>query len=183
MAIAATALRPHPAHPPDTHCHIDAGAELDAVASVLRLRFRVEGDVGRLRLPAPGAALRRDGLWQHSCFEAFLQPEATDIYYEFNFSPSGDWAAYRFAGRRNGRTSPELPAPAVRTARGADRFELTAEITLAALPELGAPELGAGLTAVIESETGSLSYWALAHGGDKPDFHDPATFLRRVSRA
>lgn len=182
--MAATELRPHPALPPDSSCRVEAGAELDASAAVLRLHFRVEGDVARLRLPAPGSALRHDGLWQHSCFEAFLRPEASDIYYEFNFSPSGDWAAYRFAGHRNGRTSPELPAPVVRTSRGAEQFELIAEIPLVALPELAsAPALGAGLTAVIESETGGLSYWALAHRGDKPDFHDPATFLCRVSRA
>jgi hypothetical protein len=34
---------------------------------------------------------------------------------------------------------------------------------------------------VIEAADGSLSYWALAHAGEKPDFHDPATFSMRVA--
>lgn len=149
---------------------------------MLRIRFRIEGALGQLRLPPPGIPRRLDGLWHHSCFEAFLRPDASDIYYEFNFAPSGDWAAYRFAGRRGERSSPALAAPASRTAIAAERFELTAEIALAELPELArARTIHAGLSAVVESDAGALSYWALAHGGDRPDFHDPATFLLRVA--
>jgi hypothetical protein len=58
---------------------------------------------------------------------------------------------------------------------------LSATIPLAALPELArAGHIDAGLAAVLESDDGSLSYWALAHGGEKPDFHDPASFALRV---
>lgn len=183
MATAATELRPHPAHPAAAIRRFDAAAEWPASGSPLRIRFRIDGDVGQLRLPPPGVARRHDGLWQHSCFEAFLRPDASDIYYEFNFAPSGDWAAYRFAGRRSMRSSPELAAPAIRTSLLAERYELTAEIDVAAVPELAqAGTIRAGLTAVVESDSGALSYWALAHGGDGPDFHDPATFLLRVTR-
>jgi hypothetical protein len=181
MAIQAAQLRPHPAHAADAIRRLDVVADARSVPSRLRLRFRIEADVARLRLPEPAAARRCDGLWQHSCFEAFLRPDASDIYYEFNFAPTGDWAAYRFAGRREGRTSPDLAAPAIRITRGAERFELTAEVDLPALPELArARAIRAGLAAVIESDTGALSYWALAHGGERPDFHDPATFLLHV---
>jgi hypothetical protein len=34
----------------------------------------------------------------------------------------------------------------------------------------------AALAAVIEEEGGRPSYWALAHNGLKPDFHDPFGF-------
>lgn len=183
MATAATELLPHPARPFAAIRRINATAEWPATGSPLRIRFRVEGDVGRLKLPTPGAARRLDGLWQHSCFEAFLRPDASDIYYEFNFAPSGDWAAYRFAGRRSGRSSPELAEPAIRTSLHAGIFELTAEIDVAALPELArAGTIRAGLTAVVESDAGALSYWAFAHGGGQPDFHDPSTFLLVVTR-
>jgi len=184
MATTATGLRPHPAHPSTAIRRFDAAADVPAGASPLCIRFRIEGDVGQLRLPPPGSARRRDGLWQHSCFEAFLRPDASDIYYEFNFAPSGDWAAYRFAGRRSMRSSPELAAPAIRTSLHAGCYELTAEIDIAAVPELSrAGTIRTGLAAVVESVTGELSYWALAHVGDAPDFHDPATFLLRVTRA
>jgi hypothetical protein len=33
-----------------------------------------------------------------------------------------------------------------------------------------------GLSAVIEDVDGGLSYWALAHPSDKPDFHHPDSF-------
>jgi hypothetical protein len=33
-----------------------------------------------------------------------------------------------------------------------------------------------GVTAVIESPAGDLSYWALKHPAEKPDFHDPNGF-------
>ena len=75
--------------------------------------YRIEGATGRLRLPLPVSARRTDGLWQHTCFEAFLKADASDSYYEFNFAPSGEWAAYRFGGRRIDPTSPDMPAPAI----------------------------------------------------------------------
>jgi hypothetical protein len=48
----------------------------------------------------------------------------------------------------------------------------------AAIPRAGLPEgdCAANFCAVIEEEGGALSYWALAHPADKPDFHDPACF-------
>jgi hypothetical protein len=58
---------------------------------------------------------------------------------------------------------------------------LSAQFAIAVLPELAqAASLDAGLTAVIETTDGARSYWALAHGGARPDFHDPATFTLRV---
>jgi hypothetical protein len=34
---------------------------------------------------------------------------------------------------------------------------------------------------VLEEQGGHKSYWALAHEGDAPDFHDPACFLETVA--
>jgi len=183
MTTHSAELRPHPATPCDA---IRRFAVTLAPQSPheLRIRFRVDGDIGRLRLPLPEPARRRDGLWQHTCFEAFLRPDARDAYYELNFAPSGDWAAYRFGGRREQRTSPELRPPLLSFSRHAVYAELTADISFAELPELAATAaIHAGLSAVIETDDGRLSCWALAHGGERPDFHDPATFALRVMRA
>jgi hypothetical protein len=182
MAQLDAELHPHPAHPCAAVRRLNVAVERRASPSVLRIRYRVEGDVGSLRLPPAGHARRCDGLWQHSCFEAFLRPDASDSYHEFNFAPSGDWAAYRFGGRRSERSSPELPAPPIRAALHADRFELSADIAIAALPELArAGSIHAALAAVLETTAGTLSYWALAHGAAAPDFHDPSTFLLQVA--
>ena len=136
----------------------------------------------RLRLPLPEFARRTDGLWQHTCFEAFLRPDSSESYHEFNFSPSGDWAACRFDARRTGRSLPTMPAPPSLFMRHPLHCEMTVDIPVGVLPELaGAAAVNLGIAAVIESSDGELSYWALTHGGIQPDFHDPATFVLQVT--
>jgi hypothetical protein len=183
MTSLAAELRPHPAHPCDAIRRLGVAIEPRSLPDMLQVRYLIEGDVGRLRLPPPGAAHRRDGLWHHSCFEAFLRPDASDSYHEFNFAPSGDWAAYRFGTRRAQRSLPSLSTPpTVQFSRLAESYELTADIRIGAMPELArAVAFHAALTAVVETTAGERSYWALAHGGSEPDFHDPATFLLRVA--
>jgi hypothetical protein len=148
-------------------------------AGALCIRWQVEGDIARLRLPAPAEALRADGLWQHSCFELFLQAGHAESYHEFNFAPSGAWAAYRFTGRRHGRSASQILAPRIECARQPESFAMSATLPLAGLPEC-AQALRAGLAAVIEDERGQLAYWALAHRSTQPDFHDPASFTMQV---
>ena len=71
-------------------------------APQLQLRYRLQGLAG-LRLPEPSSTpSRRDELWQHTCFEAFVGRPDHNEYWEFNLSPSGDWAAYRFLAYRQG---------------------------------------------------------------------------------
>ena len=156
---------------------VEVSRERDAIA----LSCRIEGEVSRLRIPVARPAQRADDLWQHSCFEAFLQAYGDEGYLEFNFSPSGAWAAYRFAGRRRGRESPELTAPQMEVRHGPDWLAMNIQLSLAGIAEFaGSIPISAGLSAVIEDDHGSLSYWALAHGAAQPDFHDPATFTLRL---
>jgi hypothetical protein len=181
MTTLSAELVAHSSSPSDAIRRLAAWFETERLPDVLEIRFRMEGDISRVRLPAAELARRRDGLWQHTCFEVFLRPDGSDSYHEFNFAPSGDWAAYRFAGRRLDRTAPEMPEPRIECRRLPDGCSLSARIAIAALPELAqAASIGAGLAAVIEATDGARSYWALAHGGEKPDFHDPATFTLRV---
>ena len=150
-------------------------------ADSLQFSYRIEGDIAALRLPAQTEAIRADSLWQHSCFEAFLKVDGSVNYYEFNFAPSGAWAVYCFAARRQDPESPALAAPSIACRRDAESFGMSASLPLAAVPELAAAAaIEAGLAAVIEDARGLLSYWALAHTAREPDFHDPATFLCRV---
>jgi hypothetical protein len=165
---------------PASRCRVVQGVEV-AIArdapGAIRFSFRIAGDIGRLRLPAAAMALRADGLWQHSCLEAFLRADGADSYHEFNFSPSGAWAAYRFAGRRAGRSSPVMTTPVIQTERTAGSFGLSAVLPIGELPDLARiATIRAGLTAVVEDEHGVLSHWALAPAAPEPDFHDPATF-------
>ena len=126
--------------------------------------------------PADGFA---DGLWQHSCFELFVGDPGGTAYVEWNLSPSGQWAAYRFADYRHGQS----PLPAARPQfewRFADRrWCLSVELTKALLAAVLPPRTGhtpnsplpLGLSAVIETADEQRHYFALAHTRPQPDFH------------
>ena len=72
-------------------------------ADSLVLSYIVTGTMSDIRHAARQAATRGDELWQHTCFEAFVRASSGAEYYEFNFAPSTQWAAYRFSGYRSGR--------------------------------------------------------------------------------
>lgn len=134
----------------------------------LSLRYVVAGKIDDVVIPHPTEAERRDGLWRHTCFEAFvrLAPEAP--YYEFNFSPSTEWAAYRFSTYRTG-LSAETPPPEIAALRGRDRYELRVSV---AIPDLdGDMPWQLAIATVIEEMNGHKSYWALGHPPGRPDFH------------
>lgn len=144
------------------------------------LRFELAADLGTLRVPAadetPGA---RDQLWRHTCFEAFVGQPDSSSYHEFNFSPAGHWAAWRFGAERvRHPDAPALPAPRLECNRTDRRLTLDAWLPASALPD-GNGECLLGLCAVVESANGRLSYWALAHPRAKPDFHDRRGWLAR----
>ena len=154
--------------------------EASRAGDALDISFRLEGELSELAIPAAATPHRSDGLWQHSCFEAFLLAEGGEAYVEFNFSPSGAWAAYRFSARRSGRESPMLTAPRTEVRRGPDWLAMKTRLTLVAIAGFAGMPIAAGLAAVIEDRHGALSWWALAHGAAAPDFHDPATFTLRL---
>jgi len=147
-------------------------------AAVLRCEYVLQADLTPLALPAWRAGERRDELWRHTCFEAFVSAPEESGYYEFNFSPSGDWAAYRFEDYRRGMTRALLgQAPAVQLDARPGRLALCATLELGGLGSLGrASGLRLALAAVLEDQQGALSYWALAHPPGKPDFHHPVGF-------
>jgi hypothetical protein len=147
-------------------------------ALVLRCDFILQADLTRLALPLRRTGERRDELWRHTCFEAFVSaPEGTG-YYEFNFSPSGDWAAYQFEDHRRGMMPAPLGrAPSVQVDVRPGRLALSATLELGGLTTLErAVPLRLALAAVLEDQHGALSYWALRHAPGKPDFHHRTGF-------
>ncbi|MCW5670049.1 MAG: DOMON-like domain-containing protein [Hydrogenophaga sp.] len=167
-------LRCHPATP----CGVALAVSVEARvhADGLRLRYTLRGDTSALRIPAPAAPLPTDGLWRHTCMEAFVAVDGEAAYREFNFSPSSEWAAYRFSSERQRDEVAEARDPALlrpplahATARS---LTLTARVATTALPR-GPTLLRLGLCAVIEERNGQLSYWALHHPREQPDFHHP----------
>jgi hypothetical protein len=158
---------------PDLAIH----AEAERDGTELLLRYTVRGEVGRIRLPPASAqAGRRDELWRHTCFEAFIRPARSEAYHELNLSPSNDWAFYHFEQRRSGRSDPDVPSLTFNYMAAPGLFRLRATLELATLLSPAVP-WQLNLTTVIEDKEGNLSYWALAHPPGGPDFHHPDCFV------
>lgn len=136
----------------------------------VQLRFDLVANLSALKLPEMPGGQRRDGLWQHTCFEAFFATAGAPGYVEFNFAPNGDWAAYQFSDYRQGGCDLDTPAPVIEAWRTADGFSMC--VTLPELPvTFKSAAVRIGPSAVIEAGDGTKSYWALHHPANKPDFH------------
>jgi hypothetical protein len=171
------ALRLHPDCRCDAVTSIDVQAERTDPASLM-LNYRVTGDIGALLLPSIPSPERADGLWQHTCFEAFVRAGGGG-YCEYNFSPSTQWAAYVFDEYRQGLKNADTSPPAIAIQVGERELELRATI---AIPSKADAPWRLALSAVIEEESGRKSYWALAHPPGKPDFHHPDCFVAELAR-
>lgn len=148
-------------------------------ADQLKLTYRLSADLTALNLPEPRPAMRTDGLWRHSCFEAFIGHGGAGDYWEYNLSPSGAWAAYHFSAYREGM-APLLKgaAPAITVNIRSETVELAVMLDLSWLARSSAGlGLRLGLAAVIEDKARGLSYWALKHPAEKPDFHHADSFV------
>ena len=129
------------------------------------MSFILDADLDRLRIPGRRPARFADDLWRHTCFEVFVARKGSRAYREYNFSPSGEWAAYAFSSYRkrgNGRIIRPRWNRRVATIAATGRLKI-------------------GLSAVIEEQSGVLSYWALRHAPGKPDFHHRRAFALELA--
>src|SRR5262245_51445700 len=172
----------HPETPSQAVQEIQAGA-VWTQDSALIFTYALKADLTRLRIPPPTPSRKADRLWQHTCFEAFILVKGKREYYEFNFAPSGDWAVYRFQRYRDGTpVEDDMLAPRISVSNTADRFDLHAIVRLDRLPTIPPdPCLLLALSAVIEDQSGELSYWALRHPPGRPDFHHPDSFALKLN--
>jgi hypothetical protein len=174
-------LFPNPSTPPadppfKVWVSVDHANALGAVAST-NIWFGIGAPADRFLIPEAEEAGRKDELWRTTCFEAFLRAGDTDSYREWNFAPSGDWAAYDFTAYREGMAPAETLEPYIRMEDNLTWWTLGATI---AVPADRAWHLG--LSAVLEEKDGTKSYWALAHpGGGKPDFHQADCFVAKLA--
>lgn len=159
----------HPQSAPGAVHRLQAGIERGAGG--LSLKFLLQGNLERLRIPEPRLPRAVSGLWERTCCEVFVAPADAPTYHEFNLSPSGEWAAHAFRCYREGAMlSDSALAPRIAVRRGPGKLELEAVI------RVEGRRLLIGLAAVIEAADGSLSYWALRHPPGKPDFHHRDAF-------
>ncbi len=148
---------------------------------------------------------RQDKLWDRTCFEVFLRPVGSVSYWEFNFSPYGDWNVYLLSGYRqdlrpetrvqdvqvlSADTNSAMVAGKAKFARPYSQPQIFHySVDLSKVIELEKAFAGqgieVGLTAIVQSSNASgateNTYWALVHAGDRPDFHRPESFVLCLS--
>ena len=147
----------------------------------IAIAYSLEGELSRLCLPLSREPRRADGLWQHTCFEVFVSVKGAPAYREFNFAPSGEWAAYAFQGYRDGGPLEQDLDAQIKMRSAGNRLELDALIRRECLPPIEVnARLLLALSAVIEEEGGVFSYWALEHPPGRPDFHHAEAFVLEI---
>lgn len=139
--------------------------------SWIAIVFRASGFGESLVLPELRGG-RQDELWKHTCCEVFGR-RRDGSYVEFNLSPSTAWAAYAFSGYRADMSTLEVPAPRTEVTKTVGGFELSTIIGWHEWPHLEA----LAVSAVIETDDGMKTYWALHHPADAPDFHHAGSFV------
>ena len=173
QGMQAVTLVPHPGTP--SRAARSIVVHWQRVRQAVSLRYVLAGDLSRVRVPPARPPARTAGLWRHTCFEMFAAEGRFAAYREFNFSPSGEWAAYAFAAYREGGAPLACPPPEIAVSASEETLELRASVACAP-----AAMLRVGLSAVVEEVDGALSYWALCHSSDKPDFHHAGAFALEI---
>lgn len=168
-ALAAPLVRRRLLCHPRTPCVAvhEVTAEVGIDGPDIVVDYRIMGDIQKLRVPNAGMRIDPDRLWEHTCCEMFVAPARGEAYVEWNFSPTGQLARFDFVSYR--RRSPSSAPAAARVSIAAQ----PAELRLEARAPLGSSgdSVRISLTAVIEDAAGGLSYWAMRHPCDRPDFH------------
>lgn len=166
-----------------SHCgpNIDIIVDLKKNRNDIVAKFSLRGDTAAIRWPASLAATGQGtSLWKHTCFELFISPGDNPNYWEYNFSPSRQWAIYAFEDYRKPMPITVSQPPQIISPRLThNTFSLQAGFTLAS--ELVDKPISVGACAVIETIDGQYYYYALSHCSDKPDFHRRESFLIKMN--
>jgi hypothetical protein len=170
VSINAVRLSCHPATPPVSAKHIDVDIRTSPKGRLFA-RFSLECDTH--------ASRRSDRLWETTCFEIFMKAAGESRYFEYNFSPSTEWALYRFTDYRQGMAEEMVSRPRISCDYSDSHFALNTEFELPHACQ--AKELTLGIAAVVEEAEAVKSYWAIAHPADKPDFHHKDCFALQLT--
>jgi hypothetical protein len=165
-----------------TKIDLQITGEISRENNILTFRFVLKGDLEKIEFPkTANIPIRKNELWQTTCFEIFVGIENSTRYWEFNISPSGDWNVYRFDNYRQGmqeETKVESLACYIYSESrnlllGTDAFDLR---KLASKDE----NFKVSITTVVKEKNGNISYWALKHCGEEADFHLRDSFVFAV---
>ncbi|WP_455200022.1 DOMON-like domain-containing protein [Kaarinaea lacus] len=145
--------------------------------NLIQISYQLQGNVNEINLPQHSErASRKDKLWESTCFELFITKTGISDYWEYNLSPSKDWAVFRFTDYRENKTDELTISNIVIDTRidNGTLFELNSSLPL---PDtLAGHRIRVGISAVIQDNSNDIHYYALDHHKQQPDFHDRKSF-------
>jgi hypothetical protein len=171
-------LKPLPSADLPPHLkHLEIRGRIARRSNLLSINYALLGLSSEIVVPVPADnPVRKNALWEETCFEFFLASKYSDRYWEFNLSPSGHWNVFSFKSYRQDmreETAFESLVPDI--LRYDKSFRLTLELDL---DRIIPPEtiLQVAVSAVIRSVNRGTTYWALTHTGQHADFHSRDSF-------
>jgi len=146
--------------------------------NILDVTYTLSGDLSTVSLPVQiTRPLRKDNLWKETCFELFFKDQQKENYWETNLSPSGNWNLYKFNSYRKDMNEERLiqNIPNKVSSSGTS-YSINFQINCSSLFPV-TTKLSIGTSSVIKLFSGQISYWALTHLNQEPDFHNSQGFL------
>ena len=140
---------------------------ISSSTKVISICYRIKGSLENIQWPNKKYTNGGDELWHSTCFECFFGSACTSEYYEFNQSPGGDVAFYKFAHYR-GKKRPYDTSSDYTFSLALDEFECFARIDM---PLPYRPPFYIGPAAIIKDNQNELHYFGISHPEKGPDFH------------
>lgn len=167
-----------PFHPTGFPPLLEITGDIKRSSNKLSVSYALTGPLTEIMVPAPeDLRLRRDRLWEETCFEFFISPLNSEHYWEFNLSPSGHWNVYSFTFCREGmQEEPAFNALPFSVLLCSNSLQLSLKLDLDKIVPAN-QAINTGISAVIKTKDKRLSFWALEHKGPQPDFHRKDVFL------
>jgi len=158
--------------------YLEITGDIGRSSNKLSISYTLSGPLAELVVPAHAdLRLRKNGLWEETCFEFFLGPVNSGHYWEFNLSTSGNWNVYRFTSCRQGmQEETAFTALPFSVQVHSGSLQLSLEVELDKLVPTD-QDLKIGISAVIKTINGSMTFWALTHPGPEADFHRRDAFI------
>jgi hypothetical protein len=160
---------------------IEINGRVNRKDNVLSIEYQLFGDLNSISIAPPAnPPSRQFHLWEATCFEFFIGIPGDANYWEFNLSPSGDWAIFALDDYRQGlRDETAFTSLPFKVDRYPNYITLSLEFDLSELVFLE-QDLEMSVTTVIKSSQNELSYWAITHSGKEADFHLRDSFVIKI---
>lgn len=156
--------------------------------SEFNLRYNLKGPINDLIIPqnSGGVPKRMNGLWETTCFEAFIKNSNYTPYLEFNFAPSGHWNAFIFSDYREAmREFTGIKKMHVELKSNDGELSLNCNLVMKRPKgflesDFAEKKIKMGISAILHLKNDNKLSYALNHPLLKVDFHHEDGFIYKL---